>query len=891
MNDSVPSPDAPDSGVQPLDSAGQPAKQRPLLGLLVASLYGLFTLLPDSSTLMVSWVWVLIWQLTLLCPVLWLMIQTYAAGWRSLGRSLDWIALAAGVTIIQSGLTATFPQQARWAGIAALCHLGALYACHHYFHDRAARQRVLVGQGLLQVAFIVLSLSLWTFQTWLPELDRLRILNQAMGLTIPFSFGVIENRNWAPIGHQNYVAGYLTLAIPSLAGLSWTHRGRLRWIFAVGCALGLVALYTTSSRAGWLGLILAACIPIALHRGQTLPIRLSRKQWLGGSAIGILTISLGLWGTGRLEGIWRGISGGYVPGELAYRVITNAVGWAMGLQAPIYGLGLGNVPHLFQKFRPFWGGREAEWAFQLHSTPAQLWGELGLLGIGLLIGTIVALARLWWKFRHRATVLTQSLFTALFAYIIQSFSDYQLDNLCITGSWVIFLAAIASELNTSELNIAQLNIAQLNASDLNASDLNASQLQVNEEIHPSPASSRPVARWIVPAISGVTLAAILWLIPVHRAWMLSSQGFQAIASIDNSEISPEQKQAAIVQFTQNLEAAHQLAPWEPYYPQQLGWVLGDLGLKANRPDFLEQSIRWLNIAQKSAPYQEFGYSNLGWLQLNTNPKAASEAFQQAAQLVPAKRGVFYGLGMSLLFQNRMEVAIEALALEMVRDPIALTYPWWQTPQRRDLFQQVVNRTEAIYTDLISQATNPNLVIHLQGCRSSLRWWIGKMNDAQADANNSQFHAMKAILALQKQPEIDLTALAQKPYVSPETIATLTAWLNPNQRRAQLQKAWFLSMKQPIPPKLLDRLQSSMDQAKSFDQWLKQTAPKQELRRQRSGFGVLSRHIDGVIPTDFLTIEENVAMTYLIRDLIYEWKYYPDLEKPLQVLRDKILTAI
>jgi uncharacterized protein involved in response to NO len=95
----------------------------------------------------------------------------------------------------------------------------------------------------------------------------------------------------------------------------------------------------------------------------------------------------------------------------------------------------------------------------------------------------------------------------------------------------------------------------------------------------------------------------------------------------------------------------------------------------------------------------------------------------------------------------------------------------------------------------------------------------------------------------------------------------------------------------MQPELIDRLQSTMAQSKSFDQWLKQLAPKRELRRQRSGFGVLSRHIDGVNPTDFLTVEENLATTYLIRDITYEWKYYPDLEKPLQLLREKILGAM
>ncbi len=851
------------------DSSSPPAS-RPLLGLLGFSFYALFTLLPDSNTLMVAWPWVLIWQAALLCPVLWLMIQTWTDGGQHLGNGLDWIAGVAVLAIVQSGVTAVFPQQAQWAGIAVLCMVAALYACSHYMSDRSRRQRLLTLQGLLQVAFIVFSLGLWTVQTWWPELTRLRELQQATGVAMPFSFEAIENRNWAPIGHQNYVAGYLNLAIPSLLGLSLSRSGALRWIFVLGAGLGLVDLYTTSSRAGWISLVGAIGVGAIAFLvksnktggnkiGSNWLTRFSKLQLLGIGLGAIGALVLGLISTGRLNGITNATGGGYVPGEFAYRLITNAVGWSMGLQSPLYGMGLGSVPHLFQKFRPIWAGREAELTFQLHSTPAQLWGELGILGLGLWIGALIWLGRHWWNSRRVLSPLTHSLIAAIVSYSLQSLSDYQLDNLCISGTLVIFMAAIAAELR----------------------DLNSQSSQLSPKL--SQAS--------VFAMAGMTMAAIIWLVPVHRAWMLSSQGFQSIASIQNPATTPEQKQTAIVQFSQNLDDAHQLAPWEPYYPQQLAWVLGDLGLKSNRSDLLQQSVNWFNIARTNAPYQEFVYSNLGWLQLNTNPKAATEAFRQAAQLVPAKRGVFYGLGMSLLFQARMDVAIEALALEVVRDPIALTSPWWRTPQRKDLFQQVTKRTENLYTELINQAANETLVTALKGCRATLRWWTGDFQGAQEDAIASKFDALNAILMLQTNQPIDLTALAKKPNVSPSTIATLTAWLTPDQRINQLQTAWILGAKQATPPELLEKLQSTMAQSKSFDQWLKQNSPTRELRRQRSGFGVLSRHIDGVIPTDFLTVEENLAMTYLIRDIAYEWKYYPDLEKAIQVLREKVLSAI
>ncbi len=98
----------------------QPRPTRPpLLGLLAALLYALFTLLPDSHSLMVSWPWVLLWQVTLLCPLLWLIAlllqQRRQPGQMCrLGHGWDWWIVAAIATLVLSSFTAEFPQQARW---------------------------------------------------------------------------------------------------------------------------------------------------------------------------------------------------------------------------------------------------------------------------------------------------------------------------------------------------------------------------------------------------------------------------------------------------------------------------------------------------------------------------------------------------------------------------------------------------------------------------------------------------------------------------------------------------------------------------------------------------------------------------------------------------------
>ncbi len=104
----------------------------------------------------------------------------------------------------------------------------------------------------------------------------------------------------------------------------------------------------------------------------------------------------------------------------------------------------------------------------------------------------------------------------------------------------------------------------------------------------------------------------------------------------------------VTTFIQRLRQAYDLTPWESYYSYQLGWNAGNLSLQATDPKqqqpLVEGGIRWLKRGIEASPNQEFGHTNVAWLLINQDPKAASQAFARSAQLVPAKRGVFYGLG-------------------------------------------------------------------------------------------------------------------------------------------------------------------------------------------------------------------------------------------------------
>ena len=857
--------------------------RRPLVAVLVGAFYCLFTLFPDSSTWMLSYPGVIFWQFALLTPVVALIMQIFSGTGRWLGHGLDWMVAVGIVAIVQSGLTALFPQQARWYGIAALGMIAALYACNDWLNDLDRRQRILTFQGILQLCFIGVSLGLWTFQTAIPELARLQGLERDFGIAFPFSFEPLENRNWAPIGHQNYVAGYLTLAIPSLVGLGLQAGGNKRWIWFGGALLGLIDLYTTSSRAGLMGLGLGVVLTIGILLGRSNPITtptgqgLPKKYLILGSGGFLGAIALILFRTGRLQGFSTAIAGGYVPGELAYRIITNAVGLAMGTHAPLTGTGIGSAAHVYERFRPIWAGREAELAYQLHSTPAQLWGELGILGLGIWVGVLGWLGYVWWKGRDRFSPLTHSLFTALFAYGFQSLTDYQLDNLGISGTIVIFIAAIAAELPSVEPDVKPVGMQASKRTSI---------------LQPKP---------VALGITGLLLAAIVWLIPIDRAWMISKQGFEAIATIENPELKPDERTAATNTFTQSLETAHQLVPWEPYYPQQLGWVLGDLGQKTSNPDFISRSIQAFETARESAPYQEFVYTSLGFLQLDRNPKAATEALKKATQLVPAKRGGFEALGLSLVLQQKPDLAIDAFALELTRNPKSLpTLSTWKGTPLEPLIRPVIQRSDALYTDLINQAQDPKMILHLQSCRGALRWWTGNPSGAKADAEASDYSFLKAVLLLGEQsrtnpkqrPTIDLEAL--KSSLLPQTIDALTAWndpgTDPSGRSRLLRQAWIQTNLKPMDPALLDRVMQTLQTSQSLDDWLK-NSPIRTSRRQRSGFNVLSRHTDGINPEDFAPVPENLIMQSFMGNLIPEWKYYPLLEIQFQSYREALWAKI
>ena len=825
--------------------------------------YILFTLLPDSSTQMVSFPYVLLWQVGRLCFAIagLLNLWRHQKPFYLLGNGLDWAIGSGFVTLCLSTMFSQFPNQAMWYSLTAFGYFMALYVTNNFLHnptrDGRLRPSSLVDSKILQFlgwlgfAVIIESLLLWTTQSWLPQLAQLAKLNQ-WGLNLSYDFSDLQSRNGFPMGHQNYVAGFLMLVLPIFVVLAISAKGIWRSLWVIAIALGLLDLYTTSSRGGFLGLgaMVLYGIVVTLWRNRG-------NRWLvmltGGGAIAIFGFLIAA--NNRLRSLISAmISSPANPtqgsGELLFRAIAADVGWRIGLDHWLFGAGAGSAIMLYQQYRPEWAGREAELLFQLHSTPFHVWAELGIgavITFGLLL---VAIASLFiklhksrsWQANLQDQAIAYGLFGSLLGYGMLAITDYQLDVPAISGGLVIVLASLAylGQIHTDEL--------------------------ITIGYHKQPRI------WLASLVTVYLVGAIAWLVPINIAWQASSVGFiyLSTARADLATLKPENLPEAIAtinKFQDRLKLANQFANWEPYYPYQLGWNLAELAI--NYPDLAQSQtwqtdgLLWMKKAIALNPYNEAGYNAAAWLSLRQNsPSSIQEAetyFRRGLELVPLKRSLYFGLGVSLLRQGKTTEAIAAMTTEVINDPIFVTSPIWTESIFQPLYPQVVASLERFYLN------NPNKSLNL----AALKWWNGNPNAKLKQTKNPTAILLANAIA---NDIAALESVKQNPQSPAEMV--VSAWLNPNQREKLLERAYvFASSSLPDERSafIVRAMSDRMTQFTSFDDWLRQPLPPNSplvinYRRQRLGFNVVSRHMDGVTPIDFFNVRDRAEISLFFKDL-------------------------
>jgi hypothetical protein len=785
-----------------------------LLGLLAVAVFAALSLSANAATRFYQWPWFFYWQVLLVTPIA-LLAGRLLAGRRSLRRFGGWLdsglVLLAAVNVVAALFSPFRPQSLNAALIpgaaVSLAYLGLDWIERDAVQCEERITLLARLMGVLMFLFAVVSLGRWLLAHVLPTWAAGRPLGEALSI-----------RNADPLGHSVYTAGFAVLAVPWLAVLGLTTRGVRRGFWFVATALAVMLVPTAYSRGGILALIAALACAAALGLAQS---SLSRFQRLLIAAVVLLAAAILVGLDPRLRSLVLNRHWSALASESnRQRSAMLEAGWLMGCDRWWTGYGPGTISLVYPRYRARLSGGVDD-VLQLHNTPVQFWAELGALGVLALVLLLLGATKLGydsWRQRVRPAAVSadqlrmQAVLVAFAGYAVMCLADYQLDVplfAVIVTALLVLWRACAVENTHAGANVIV-----------------------------SPLSAR-----LTGGVLLAVLTVMLWpTLPNLRARQL----FASAADTREAGNVPA--------FVAGTEKAAAAAPWDAFYPVQLGAFYGEQYLRAGNTA-AQTRVRQLcaaslNRALAINPDQEYCHFNLGWLLLPEDPAAAEPHFRAAARLVPDKGGVYLGLGLSLLARNEKSAATGAFALEWLNDPQAITSPLWHLPPLAALRGDVAAALHRENAHWLEQTGLPAATGHqLRYVAALTDWWLGATPDV-------------ATLGGEGLPEPrrffeNLRLIEQRTYV-PRKVG--------GQPWEQLYAAWRdatpVSAAPGDAPEFVDAINRRLLRERdSFVRLLvsppgDDPALKQISRRQRPGYNVLMRNQDGFLLSDLYVFPEN-----------------------------------
>lgn len=401
------------------DPARLPARIFALGGLLCLAV---LTPLDRGATRQFSTPWSTLLWFAELAPFAVLLLRANSGSQSFAVPSRAWrlgaAACAAGV--LASALASPYRGSACLNALPLLAGIAAFFCLHDWLHrngDSPARSAQLItAAGLAALLIAAVSLLQW-LATLLATPDPIT------GVA-----SLLIHRNDHPLGHSNYTAGLVLLALPWPAALALRGCGlrRLAWLLVTALVLGM--LFTSGSRGGLIGLgVLAA--------GALLWSGLGWRKILLWSGIAIVAaVALAFAHPRTRAMLFHKPTASVAAPNLSdvQRGAMAQAGFYMGLARPFLGWGPGTTPLVYPTLRAHLDGG-AENVLQLHSTPLQLWAEFGA-------PSLVAALFAFFLAAHSAARCRPA-FLAFLGYAAFALTDWQLD-LPIFSFGVAFCAAL-----------------------------------------------------------------------------------------------------------------------------------------------------------------------------------------------------------------------------------------------------------------------------------------------------------------------------------------------------------------------------------------------------------------------------------------------------------------
>lgn len=195
--------------------------------------------------------------------------------------------------------------------------------------------------------------------------------------------------------HDNMAAVYVTMLVPLIVALALGAGGRLRalcWLAVLAAPLGYLGVLR--SRAGILGAGLGILIvgAVFLFRRRLSDWHPSGRRWAVGTALlivllAVLPLSDRARGVGK-DAFFRGVNLlGFDVGDVVFRPLLWRKTIGMVADVPLTGVGVGNFAVVFPKYE-----HQPAPKPHAHNDALQMLAELGVPGLVLLLGLLVATA-------------------------------------------------------------------------------------------------------------------------------------------------------------------------------------------------------------------------------------------------------------------------------------------------------------------------------------------------------------------------------------------------------------------------------------------------------------------------------------------------------------------
>ena len=463
---------------------------------------------------------------------------------------------------------------------------------------------------------------------------------------------LLNFRNEFPLGHSNHTAGLALLILPWCGFKAWRAYRLHRAGWTIAAAFALAMLFTSGSRGGLIGLIVLALVAVIYAR-------VSRRVLV---LLTLLTATLTLafaYAHPRTRALIFSRSAFSSDANLSnvQRSAMAMAGGRMGMDRPLLGWGPGTTPLVYPRYRAGLDGG-VENAFQLHSTPIQLWADLGIGGcicaIGLLVLTCLGF-RTGKRRRSSFPTTSQDISTSVSDEPSRSFGQR-------TGLFPELAPAVhvSSEAVPAEIEGGR---------------------------------SHPLHAPAMATLAGYGAFALTDYQLDVPIFTFAVAGCMALIARNAGTVSRTTRLSVVLVTLATLGV---IGIWGRR-DQTPEMNVRALALGKN-PASADVAISLLNASLALNPHQEIAHFNLGWLLVIRDPAAAERHFLAAAHLVPDKGGVYFGLALSRLNQGRpgdTPAVVRGLALECLNDPRFLISPWWRQRDLAGLREQTITELNAL----------------------------------------------------------------------------------------------------------------------------------------------------------------------------------------------------